>query len=112
MALYEKPVRLLMHDMVADLGLKKGEILPKDAKKNLVVVKLKVSRGYDRVVGQLLRYMAWIASHQAEPGQKVRGIIVARDISEDLLLACSTLPPIELFDTSSQLHFGKSIRRK
>ena len=30
MALYEKPVRLLMHDMVADLGLKKGEILAVD----------------------------------------------------------------------------------
>src|SRR5882672_1616793 len=30
MALYEKPVRLLMRDMVADLGLKKAEILTKE----------------------------------------------------------------------------------
>lgn len=72
------------------------DILAVDAQKNLVVVELKVSR--DRVVGQLLRYMAWIASHQAKPGQKIRGIIVARDISEDLLLACSTLPTAELFE--------------
>jgi len=74
------------------------DILAVDAKKDLVVVELKVSRGYDHVVGQLLRYMAWIASHQAESGQKVRGIIVARDISEDLSLACSTLPTVELFE--------------
>jgi hypothetical protein len=74
------------------------DILGVDAKNNLVVVELKVSRGYDRVVGQLLRYMAWIKIHQAEPGQTVRGIIVAREISEDLLLACSTLPDVELFN--------------
>jgi endonuclease len=74
------------------------DILAVDAHDNLVVVELKVSRGYDRVVGQLLRYMAWVGNHQAEPGQNVRGIIVAREISEDLLLACSTLPNVELFE--------------
>lgn len=74
------------------------DILALDGQNNLVVVELKVSRGYDRVVGQLLRYMAWVAQHQAELGQAVRGIIVAREISEDLLLACSTLPNVELFE--------------
>ena len=33
-----------------------------------------------------MRYMAWIRDNQAEAGQKVRGVIVAREISEDLLL--------------------------
>jgi hypothetical protein len=74
------------------------DILACDTNNNLVVVELKVSRGYDRVVGQLLRYMAWIAKHQAEPDQGVRGIIVAREISEDLVLACSTLPTVGLFE--------------
>ena len=68
-----------------------------------VVIELKVSRGYDRVVGQLLRYMAWIQKNQAEAGQQVRGVIVAREISEDLLLACSLVPGIRLFEYEMSL---------
>lgn len=74
------------------------DILATDAKGNLVVIELKVSRGYDRVVGQLLRYMSWIRKHQADEGQDVRGIIVARNLSEDLLLACAHVPGVELFE--------------
>jgi endonuclease len=74
------------------------DILAVDAKGGLVVIELKVSRGYDRVVGQLMRYMAWIKKNQAEPGQQVRGIIVARELSQDLLLACSLLPGVQLFE--------------
>jgi hypothetical protein len=82
------------------------DILALDAKGALVVIELKVSRGYDRAVGQLMRYMGWIHKHQADPGQQVRGIIVARQISEDLLLACSLLPCIQLFEyeLSLKLH--------
>ena len=68
------------------------DILAVDDKKCLVVIELKVARGYDRAVGQLLRYMAWIEKDLAEPGQAVRGIIAAREISDDLRLACSYLP--------------------
>ena len=68
------------------------DILAVDDKKRLVVIELKVARGYDRAVGQLLRYMAWIEKDLAEPGQAVRGIIAAREISDDLRLACSYLP--------------------
>jgi endonuclease len=74
------------------------DILAVDSEQRLVVVELKVSRGYDRVVGQLLRYMAWIERNQAEPGQGVRGIIIAREISEDLRLACSYLPSVNLYE--------------
>lgn len=74
------------------------DILGVDAENRLVVIELKVSRGYDRVVGQLLRYMAWIEEHQAEPGQAVRGVIIAREISDDLRLACSNIPNVELFE--------------
>jgi len=69
-----------------------------DNDNNYVVVELKVSRGYDRVVGQILRYMAWIRKNQADKGQIVRGIIIAREISEDLLLACSEIPNIDLYE--------------
>ena len=74
------------------------DILAVDAKGGLVVIELKVSRGYDRVVGQLLRYVAWIKKNLAEEGQSVRGFIVAREITEDLLLACSLVPNLELFE--------------
>lgn len=74
------------------------DILALDAERRFVVIELKVSRGYDRVIGQLLRYMAWIEKHQAEPGQGVRGIIAAREISEDLKLACAYLPNVSLYE--------------
>ncbi len=74
------------------------DILAIDAKGNLVVIELKVSRGYDRVIGQLLRYVAWIKKNLAETGQSVRGVIIARAISEDLLLACSLVSDVELFE--------------
>jgi endonuclease len=74
------------------------DILATDLKGGLLVVELKVSRGYDRVVGQLLRYMAWIQKNLAEPAQVVRGAIVAREISEDLQLACSLIPGVILLE--------------
>jgi len=64
----------------------------------LVVIELKVSRGYDRVVGQLLRYMGWIEKNLAEDAQAVRGMIVANEISEDLKLACSRVSGVGLFE--------------
>jgi len=73
------------------------DILALDRNGDYVVIELKVSKAYDRVVGQLLRYMSWIEEHQAEPGQKVRGMIVGREISEDLVLACRRIPDVELF---------------
>jgi hypothetical protein len=69
-----------------------------DMKGTYVVIELKVSHGCDRAVGQLRRYMGWIAKNQHDPGQAVRGIIVAREISEDLVLACSGLSDVELFE--------------
>ena len=74
------------------------DILALDPKNDYVVIELKVSRGYDRVVGQLLRYLGWIKKNQAEPTQSVRGVIVAREISEDLQLACSEIANVRLFE--------------
>lgn len=65
-----------------------------------MVIELKVSKGYDRVVGQLLRYIAWIEKHQADPGQSVRGVIIAKEILADLKLACSKIPCIQLMEYS------------
>lgn len=74
------------------------DILAVDKNGGLVVLELKVSKGYDRVVGQLLRYVNWIRQNMAETGQKVRGMIVCRTISEDLRLACAGIKDVELLE--------------
>lgn len=83
------------------------DILALDKDNNYVVIELKVSRGYDRVVGQILRYMAWIRKNHAEGNQKVRGIIIAREITEDLILACSEIQNIDLFEYSLSISLKK-----
>jgi hypothetical protein len=80
------------------VGGRSVDILAVDTQGRYVVIELKVSRGYERVVGQLRRYMGWIAKNHADPGQGVRGVIVARQISEDLALACTGLNDVEIFE--------------
>ena len=83
------------------------DILAVDRNNNFVIIELKVSRGYDRVVGQVLRYVNWIKKNLAEPNQRVRGIIIAREISEDLLLACEGLSNIDLFEYQLSIELKK-----
>lgn len=100
--LIEPGLRLYNEEGVRGIEFPAGgrfiDILAIDSTNAYVVVELKVSRGYDRVVGQLLRYIGWIEQHHAEPGQRVRGVIVAKDISNDLRLACSRLADVRLFE--------------
>ena len=63
-----------------------------------IVIELKVSKGYDRAVGQLLRYIGWIKRNHAESNQPVRGVIVAKKISDDLLIACAEVPGVSLYE--------------
>jgi hypothetical protein len=78
-------------------GGRRSDILAVDAQGEFVVVELKVSRGYDRTVGQILRYMGWVKANLAE-GKAVHGIIVASDITEDLKLAASQIPGVRLVE--------------
>jgi hypothetical protein len=87
------------------------DILAVDAQNNFVVIELKVSRGYDRAVGQLLRYMGWIGQNHAESNQKVRGVIVAREISRDLELATSRVSGVELYEYQLSVRLNKAQRR-
>ena len=82
------------------VGGRRIDILAVDGENNLVVLELKVSKGYDRVIGQILRYIAWIKENLAEDGQNVRGIIIAKDITSDLKLACSETQGISLREYS------------
>jgi hypothetical protein len=76
-------------------GNRRIDLLCLDPDESFVVVELKLSLAYDQVVGQLFRYMGWIKKNRAKPNQKVRGIIVANKISEDLKLAVSMVPNVE-----------------
>ena len=58
-----------------------------------------------------MRYIAWIRENQADAGQRVRGIIVAREISEDLFLACSLLPDVQLYEYQLSLSL-KQVQRE
>ena len=81
-----------------EAGGRRIDILAIDRNDCLVVLELKVFKGYDRVVGQLLRYVSWVRKELANPGQKVRGIVLCRNMTEDLRLACAGVPSVELFE--------------
>ena len=102
LSLIEPGLTLYMEEEISGIEFPVGnrfiDILAIDSNNGYVVIELKVSRGYDRVVGQILRYMAWIRNNHAEENQKVRGIIIAREISGDLLLACSETNNVELYE--------------
>ncbi len=109
--LIEPGLTLYMEEEINGIEFPAGnrfiDILATDNNNDYVVIELKVSRGYDRVVGQILRYMAWIRKHQADENQKVRGVIIARDISDDLSLACSEINNIELYEYNLSVSLDK-----
>lgn len=109
LALIEPGLRLYEEEGITGVEFDAGgrfiDILTVDKDGCYVVVELKVSRGYDRVVGQLLRYMTWVEQNM-ETSQRVRGVIVANEITADLKLACSRVPDIRLieYEIAFKLH--------
>lgn len=73
------------------------DILSKDSEGNFVVFELKLSKGPDKAIGQLLRYMGWIKHHLAND-KRVDGIIVAHSIDEKLKYAASVMQNIRLLE--------------
>jgi endonuclease len=61
------------------------------------VFELKLGRGPDSALGQILRYMGWVANHVAK-GRKVYGVILAADISEKLRYAVTQVPHVSLLE--------------
>jgi hypothetical protein len=61
------------------------------------VIELKVGRGPDAALGQVLRYMGWVKTHLA--GDKnVFGIVVASNIERKLLYAVTQVPSVRLME--------------
>jgi RecB family endonuclease NucS len=101
LALIEAGLRLYDEEGITGVEFPVGgrfiDILAIDKDGCYVVVELKVSRGYDRVVGQLLRYVGWVEQNM-ETSQPVRGIIVAKEITSDLKLAASRVSGVRLIE--------------
>ena len=65
------------------------------------VFELKLSRGSDPAIGQLMRYMSWVREKLADE-KKVNGIIVAQSIDDRLRRSTSMIPEVELFEYELQ----------
>ena len=81
------------------------DILAIDAKGKFVVIELKVSRGYERVVGQILFYQSSIKTIFKQ--DKVRAIIVAREILPEIKTVTEYLQDFELFDYQLSVTLNK-----
>ncbi len=82
------------------------DILARDVHGNFLVLELKVSEGRSKTLGQILYYMGWVDRELAK-GKKVRGVIVAKEVPEDLKLACTRIPDVSLCEYDLQV----SLRR-
>jgi endonuclease len=71
------------------------DILAIDASKNFVAIELKLSRGRNKTIGQLLYYMGWIDQNLSK--SPCRGMILAKEISNDLITATQRVPGISLY---------------
>src|SRR5262249_2401346 len=71
------------------------DILAVDKDGRFVVFELKLARGRNKALGQILYYMGWVDKHLGNG--PCRGIIVAKDITDDLILAVQRAPGVSLY---------------
>lgn len=71
------------------------DILTIDQNQTFVVVELKVGRGRNKAIGQLLYYMGWVDKNLGKA--PCRGMIIAKEIPDDLLLAVQRVPGVSLY---------------
>jgi len=83
------------------------DILAKDKNGVPVIIELKVSRGYEKVIGQCLYYRARVK--QLLRSQKARIIIIAREITSQLKAATQDLSDIDLFEYRLSIKVDKII---
>ena len=66
-------------------------------KRELLVVELKKGRAADKAVGQILRYMGYVAQELAEEGQTVRGVIIAHEDDQRIRRALVVTPNVSFY---------------
>ncbi|WP_377322719.1 endonuclease NucS domain-containing protein [Pimelobacter simplex] len=73
----------------------------------LLVVELKRGRASDAVVGQIQRYMGYVKSELAAPGQRVRGAIIALEDDPRVRYALAVAPDIAFFRYAVSFQLSK-----
>jgi hypothetical protein len=71
------------------------DILAIDNANQFVVFELKLTRGRNKALGQLLYYMGWVDKHLGNGS--CRGIIIAKEISDDLVIAVQRVQGVSLY---------------
>jgi hypothetical protein len=74
------------------------DILAMDKDNNYVVIEISNGKSYENMAGEILRNKAWIQKNMAKEGQRVRGMIISNEITEDLIMACMNLTDMELYE--------------
>ena len=82
------------------------DLLAKDKNGRFVVIELKLSQGRSKAIGQLLYYMGWI-DDELGGEQPCRGILIAREIQNDVITASKRTNGIELFEYNLQVSLKK-----
>jgi len=72
------------------------DILAVDRSGLPVVIELKVRRGHERTIGQVLYYQSMVKRLLAAPSARI--VIVAREISKELRVGSEDIPNVELFE--------------
>ena len=73
------------------------DILCNDENNNFVIIELKRNKTPDQVVTQVDRYITWVERNLVQPGQTVRGIIIAKKYSDHVIFSASRKGDIELW---------------
>lgn len=77
------------------------DILAVDRQGKYVVIELKLARGRNKAVGQLLYYMGWIDTNLGNA--PCRGMIIAKEIPDDLVLAIQRVQGVSLYRYKLQM---------
>lgn len=83
------------------------DLLARDEQGNLVIVMLKQGRASVRLFGQLTHCIARIRREFSVQGQTVRGIIVASEISKELIETAEIVPEIRLVQYAYDVVFSE-----
>jgi len=94
--IYEVDGDLVGQQYLSDTGPIDILAISKD-RKELLVVELKKGRASDKVVGQIQRYMGYVLEELAEPGQLVKGVIIALEDDLKIRRALAVAPNIDFY---------------
>ena len=83
------------------------DILAVDDSGAFFVFELKRARSPDHAIGQLTRYMGWMRQTIGKD-HDVNGIIVAKEISDNLRYAVSVVPNVNLFEYEVEFHLRQA----